>query len=619
MDESVPLTQQPGFWRKLIFWGLFLLFLIAFHAEIWQVTVATWLNVGAGLTCFMAWFYRLPGDACQKQLAEAVLTPEMRRGIFIIIINVLAYLGVAGFSIFQAAQFALPVRTFDERMKAFDRILLYLRGKHGPAIFVTEGKANTRKDESENVLPGVALVDLSSAIVLEQQKNTIAWQLNHWQAEQKSVEAEASGKPLFAVRQIVRKLNGETPPWVRVAGPGVVFTDWGEKIHSVVDLRKQTRGMGEAQAFTRDGIELKGPLFVVFSLSNAPELMSVGYVGGNEQKNLRWLKFEAAAKGSKDQKLSDIFEIDADDQAEIHNYVLYGQVPVEKHPSPATRPLKTPYPFYQERVFTAAYARALTPAESTPWDELPLKVALEIFRKEIEKYDFEGLFQPDQPDLFPLPKIKAEIARRVIYQGLLSYKLVRPVGVEDTPETPWNAQLFHESDKGKIWKQGELKISPPRELFGSKVLRDRGICVLTAGFPEFRPREEAVKNKLVEGWKAHVEKDLTIIRAQRELETMRELSRARAQTQSEMTYVLSNLFQTAAHSEEALALRIFQSLEKAASSNLDPKEVLGMLQNLHKWILLERKEKPKHEHTHPRPTSENPPPGEPKPPAQGSS
>ena len=616
MDESIPLTQRPDFWRKFIFWGLFLLFLLAFWGEIWQTLVTLWRLLSAGLSCFLVLFYRLPREGCQKSLEAATLTPEMRRGIFITLINLLAYLGVAGFSIFQAAQFALPVRTFDERMKAFNRILLYLRGQHGPAIFVKEGKANTRADEADKVLPGVALVDLSSAIVLEQQKNTVAWQLNHLRAEQKTVEAEASGKPLFAVKQIVRKLNGETPPWVRVAGPGVVFTDAGEKIHSVVDLRKQTRANGKAQVFTRDGIKLEMPLFVVFSLSNAPEVMTVGYVGGKEQKNLRWLKFEPAAKGSKDQKLTDIFEIDPDDQAEIHNYVQYGHVHVDKHPSPATRPVKTPYPFYPDRVFAAAYAKALTSADATPWDDLPLKVALDIFCKEIEKYDFEGLFQPDQPDNFPLAKIKAEIARRVVYQGLLSYKLARPVGSEETSETTWNTHPFAESDKGRVWKAAELKISPVRELFGSKILRDRGICVLTAGFPEFRPAEDAVKNKLVEGWMAHVEKDLTMIKAQRELETMRELSRARAQTQSEMTYVLSNLFQTTPHSKEALALRIFQSLEKAASSNLDPKEVLSMLQNLHKWLLIERKEKPKPPHDSKPPRSETPP-GEPKTPPQG--
>ncbi len=204
MDESIPLTQRPDFWRKFIFWGLFLLFLLAFWGEIWQTLVTLWRLLSAGLSCFLVLFYRLPREGCQKSLEAATLTPEMRRGIFITLINLLAYLGVAGFSIFQAAQFALPVRTFDERMKAFNRILLYLRGQHGPAIFVKEGKANTRADEADKVLPGVALVDLSSAIVLEQQKNTVAWQLNHLRAEQKTVEAEASGKPLFAVKQIVR-------------------------------------------------------------------------------------------------------------------------------------------------------------------------------------------------------------------------------------------------------------------------------------------------------------------------------------------------------------------------------------------------------------------------------
>jgi hypothetical protein len=49
------------------------------------------------------------------------------------------------------------------------------------------------------------------------------------------------------------------------------------------------------------------------------------------------------------------------------------------------------------------------------------------------------------------------------------------------------------------------------------------------------------------------------------------------------------------HSKEALALLLFQSLEAAATNekgykDFPPKEVLGMLQNLHRWLLIERQE-----------------------------
>ena len=38
------------------------------------------------------------------------------------------------------AQFVLPVRTFRDRQKIFDRLLTYLFGSHGPALFIENGK-----------------------------------------------------------------------------------------------------------------------------------------------------------------------------------------------------------------------------------------------------------------------------------------------------------------------------------------------------------------------------------------------------------------------------------------------------------------------------------------------
>jgi hypothetical protein len=60
-----------------------------------------------------------------------------------------------------------------------------------------------------------------------------------------------------------------------------------------------------------------------------------------------------------------------------------------------------------------------------------------------------------------------------------------------------------------------------------------------------------------------------------------------------MTYLLSSIFQST-HTEEALALRIFQALETAATNpaneNVSPKEILTMLRSIHNWLLVERKD-----------------------------
>jgi hypothetical protein len=598
MDETPHFYQQPGFWRKLVFWGVFLLFIFAFWNEI-RVTLSILLIY---LTTLISCRNNLlPLPACINLLVGIKLDAATLRSIFLVGMNVIVYLVIAIFSIYQIAQFALPVRTGEERSKAFNRLLLYLRGNHGPAIFAKEGRANSREDEAQSIRPGVALVDLSSAIVLEQQGNPRAWQFQRWQQEQTGATKEIGG---ITVKKTFKKSDKKTQAWVRVAGPGVVFTEGGEKIHSVVDLRKQVRIQPDVQAFTRDGIELKMPVITVFSLSEAPEVIPVAYIDGQNAENLYGLKF-GDAKEPKTTKITGIFELDSDDQAEIHSFVQYGSKYVEKRTTQAADKYqtKTPYPFHENRVFAAAYSQALvSSSKPTVWHELPLQVAIDIFRKEMVLYNFDDLLKTNQPNIFPLLDIKENFSRKVRFQGLLSYKLVHKLvergetSNNDQQETEWNEEIFVTSDIGQTFKTSHIKISPAHELHNSKILRDRGIRVITATFPEFRVAEEKVKEKLIEHWKARWEREIDITRAQHELEAMRERSRARAQTQSEMTYVLSNLFQTTPHSKEALALRIFQALEKAAASELDPKEVLAMLRNLHRWLLIEYKEKPKDQH-----------------------
>ncbi len=70
-------------------------------------------------------------------------------------------------------------------------------------------------------------------------------------------------------------------------GPGVVFTEKGQKIDDIVDLRNQTRTSKELEVYTRNGIKVKSKVTVVFSLSDAPETLLVGYVGNNHSTNLK--------------------------------------------------------------------------------------------------------------------------------------------------------------------------------------------------------------------------------------------------------------------------------------------------------------------------------------------
>ena len=154
------------------------------------------------------------------------------------------------------AQFVLPVQTFEERQQIFDRLLGYMFGSRGPAIFIRNGQAIEREGESERSGPGVLWLDSASAVV---------------------THTNVSFRNTF--------------------GPGVHFTAGGEKIAATVGLHTQSQGIGprendrpfDAQgntpeeeykeiqrrrmmttAWTRDGIEVVPNISVTFKIDADP-------------------------------------------------------------------------------------------------------------------------------------------------------------------------------------------------------------------------------------------------------------------------------------------------------------------------------------------------------------
>ncbi|MGB7875450.1 MAG: hypothetical protein WBL25_13785 [Anaerolineales bacterium] len=155
------------------------------------------------------------------------------------------------------AQFVLPVRTFAERQKIFDRLLVYLSGGHGPAIFIRDGKQIKREGEEKKKGPGVLWLDSASAAVTR-----------------------------------------SATSFKQTLGPGVHFTEKGEFIASSVDLHIQRHSIGpreeeepfaskkedqsedefkqiqkrrlEVSAWTRDGIEVVPNIKVIFKIDATP-------------------------------------------------------------------------------------------------------------------------------------------------------------------------------------------------------------------------------------------------------------------------------------------------------------------------------------------------------------
>lgn len=134
------------------------------------------------------------------------------------------------------SQFVLPVQTDQERRLVFQRLLRYFINLHGPAVSIEKGVAIADETEMQNTRPGVAFVDLCSAIAIERQwehvetgKDLIS-RMRRWLPYRLTM-----GFFNAIVRRIVifvRRLFNlpETPePLVRIAGPGIVFTNIDRK------------------------------------------------------------------------------------------------------------------------------------------------------------------------------------------------------------------------------------------------------------------------------------------------------------------------------------------------------------------------------------------------------
>jgi hypothetical protein len=192
-----------------------------------------------------------------------------------ILFGTFLFFGLAGLWLFLFSQFVLPIQTVPESIKAVRRLVSSLMGEHGPVVYVKEGKIIHRPDELSRPGPGVARVDLNSAIVLE--KRSL---MNPQYRQQYNREAS---------RQI-RK--GKKLQHARVEGPGVVFIEPYESIHGVADLRPQFRMRPGVRAYTRDGIEIENPVWILFTLGQPPEILDVTYEGKRIPENLRVINFE---------------------------------------------------------------------------------------------------------------------------------------------------------------------------------------------------------------------------------------------------------------------------------------------------------------------------------------
>jgi hypothetical protein len=178
------------------------------------------------------------------------------------------------------AQFVMPVTKLGARAMIVNRLVSYLSGYHGPAIFVENGVVRESAGELNKRGPGVVWLDSASAAVLR------------------------------------------TPvKFTRTVGPGVHFTRSKEYIAATVDLHTLTQIIGpndddqpftvkeddpnfehiqkrryETSALTRDAIEVVATLTVTFRIKSTPG--EGGTPFGFNEENVRKAVTEGLTQGA---------------------------------------------------------------------------------------------------------------------------------------------------------------------------------------------------------------------------------------------------------------------------------------------------------------------------------
>lgn len=312
MDDS-PFYRKPGFYIA----GWLAVLLIIYGWSIWSIS---------------------KGDGIQNHLTD----------IFVDLACIFPALLVLWLAFF--AQFVLPVRTFPDRQKIFERLISYLLGSHGPTLFIENGVIKEHVGERDKKGPGVLWLDSASGAVT---------------------------RTAVAIKQVM--------------GPGVHFTGGKEFIAGTVDLHIQSQTIGpkdsdrpfeekrdnqtteeyeqiqerrkQVSAWMRDGIEVIPNISVSFRVNT-------GFPKEGQPGSRFGYRTGVTKKDKENEKR---------DKEAIRRVILgEGINPNAVQDSPRRR---------------------------VAWNELPGALAADLWREYAAKFTLDQLFQPDQPVPPPTPSV----------------------------------------------------------------------------------------------------------------------------------------------------------------------------------------------------------------------
>jgi hypothetical protein len=533
MDSAEFIESGSGRRRWILIGGIVLVFLVVFRYEI--IFIA---RLGKALPMLLL---GLPVEGFPP-------IDDILRLLGFVGLNLLGVFTFALFLLFIISPHVLPVRSGIEAWRALQRLYNFLLGSRAAVVFVKEGRM---EDEiSDGTRANAVVVDLNSAIVLEGRVGA-----SH------SQPSDSSRRPM-----------------ARVGHPGLVLIGRSERLRGAVSLRRQFRSNNEVLATTSDGIEVKTSVFTTFSISRPASVIKVAYVGGDEPDDLRVLQVDETTARIK--AITD--ELDEQDKIEIHGYAQNYQALYEMNaPLQPTENYREypPFAIDDERIFNAVYSqgRGAGSSQRDQWTDMPAMVATELFRSMISQVTYDSLFLPEVPDKFPLQEEFIPRFNRLMRNlGVLSYQFC----LRYDSESPLIGQSI---DRQKF------RVSPVQKLRNSRLLRDRGIKIISAGISELRPTEPLIPLQRIEYWRARWQQETEMIMADHDLEIMRIRNQARAEKQAEIIGRLSQILNSPSYSEEGQTLRVFQALEDVASDPATrqflPLDSIKLLQKLRLWLL----------------------------------
>lgn len=504
-----------------------------------------------------------------------------------------------------ASRTIFPVTSLGEVISTAYYSILHFAGLDGLAAYVRNGRFKAYVDELHRQRPGAVLVDFNSAIAVE--RIVLRPGLTHlltnlfrgltallgFRASETRIRG--AGLTFLLPDERIHGVNDLNPiPFA----PDDLY--WMERILGVVDLRPQFRTSARAPhplsrrlggsvfAYTRDGIEVQTSIWVRATLGEDPtshDPLQVTYVGEPQPENLRLIKSKTLP-GQPGQWIVDSFSDDLDphDRQEIHELLSSLETWKDyQEPEPASENQMVPE-FDAGRVFSAIYARARhhnglgAVDEIVPWVDLPVHVAVDIFREIISHYNYDEIYRPDARGRILINEIRSELSTAMRNSGALAWRAFRHrtrVPLQEEMSYPVAELQTFPEDGARAFQNG-------------KVLRDRAIRILGAGFGDLVVDERIYKQRL-DSWRAAWEKETEIVEAEREWESLRVRTHVRIQAQQEFVQSLCQIYKSDAHSREILALRVLQALESAA---LDPKtrpllpdDTFSMLRSIHDWLL----------------------------------